>query len=37
MALFNKKIYAFKTEKEIKDFICNPTIYTTRGEAFSPP
>jgi hypothetical protein len=37
IALFNKKIYGFKSEKELKDFIINPDTYTTRGEAFSPP
>ena len=37
IALFNKKIYAFKSDKELKDFITNPDTYTTRGEAFAPP
>lgn len=37
LALFNKKIYAFKGDKELKDFINNPDTYTTKGEAFSPP
>jgi hypothetical protein len=31
IALFNKKIYAFRGEKELKDFIANPDTYSTRG------
>ena len=37
LVLFNKKIYAFKSQKELQDFIKNPDTYTNKGEAFSPP
>ena len=37
IALFNKKIYVFKSQKELQDFINNPDTYTSKGEAFSPP
>jgi len=37
LALFNKKIYAFRSQKELQDFVKNPDTYTNKGEAFSPP
>lgn len=37
IALFNRKIYAFKSQKELKDFVINPDTFVNRGEAFSPP
>jgi hypothetical protein len=37
LALFNRKIYAFKSEKELKDFIANPDTYASRGSTFAPP
>jgi YHS domain-containing protein len=37
IALFNRKIYAFKSEKELKDFINNPDTFVNRGSAFAPP
>jgi hypothetical protein len=37
LALYDRKIYVFKSDKELKDFISNPDTFTNKGVAFIPP
>lgn len=37
LALYNKKLYIFNSEKELKDFISNPETFLSKGPGFMPP